>query len=285
MDEATSNQLPERPVVVLEGEVVVVTGAGSRTSDPRDAWGIGAAIAGYAAAGGASVGILDADLGLAEHTVARIAEWAPSARTVAVGADVTSVEQVAAAFERVRGELGPISGVVNNVGIGGPRGTAADLDLEHWATTFDVNVTSVVVTTRIALADLEATRGSVVNISSVAGIRGGHHALGYPTTKAAIVGMTQTMAAHHGPDGVRFNTVAPGLAYTPMVTDRGLTDEARERRAKASMMQTEGTAWDIAAPVAFLLSRAAAWVTGVTLPVDAGLSALAPNLGVAQRNG
>lgn len=273
-------------MISLDGEVVVVTGAGSGPdADASDGlWGIGAAIAGYAAAAGACVGVLDVDASAAQRTADRIAAFAPDARVLPLTANVTDAEQVGAVFERMRTRFGPISGLVNNVGIGGPGGTAADVELAGWASAFEVNVTSMVVTTRLALPDLESTSGSVVNISSVAGIRGGHHGLSYPTTKAAIVGMSQTMAGHHGRAGVRVNAVVPGLVHTPMVVGRGLTEESRRTRAEASMLGVEGTSWDVAAPVAFLLSRAASWITGVTLPVDAGLSALAPNLGVARRD-
>lgn len=289
------HEVPAQPLISLSGEVVLVTGAGSgatsgphegRESAPKDLWGIGAAIAAYAALAGASVGVLDVDLTSAQRTVERLATVDPtaSARMIALGADVTDETQVVAAVERLRRERGPLSGLVNNVGIGGPGGTAAAVDLDGWSAAFEINVTSMVVTTRIALPDLERTHGGIVNISSLAGIRGGHHGLSYPTTKAAVIGMSQTMAGHHGPAGVRVNTVAPGLLHTPMVANRGLSDERRRTRAAASMLGVEGSSWDVAGPVAFLLSRAASWITGVTLPVDAGLSAIAPNLGVVARD-
>jgi NAD(P)-dependent dehydrogenase (short-subunit alcohol dehydrogenase family) len=81
------------------------------------------------------------------------------------------------------------------------------------------------------------------------------------------------MAAHHGRDGIRVNCVAPGMVFTPMVASRGMTPELREARRRRSLLQVEGTAWDIAAAIAFLASDQARWITGVVLPVDAGATA------------
>jgi NAD(P)-dependent dehydrogenase (short-subunit alcohol dehydrogenase family) len=115
--------------------------------------------------------------------------------------------------------------------------------------------------------------GSIVNLSSVAGLTGGHPKLLYPTTNAAVVGLTRAMAAHHGRQGVRVNAVAPGLVYTPMVSSRGMSEEMREKRRLRTLLQTEGTGWDVGAAVVYLASDEARWVSGVVLPVDAGMMA------------
>jgi len=115
--------------------------------------------------------------------------------------------------------------------------------------------------------------GSIVNLASVAGLQGGHPSLLYPTTKAAVIGLTRAMAAHHGPAGIRVNAIAPGMVYTPMVYTRGMSPEMREARRRRSLLQTEGTGWDVGAAVVYLASEDARWVTGIVLPVDAGASA------------
>ena len=84
--------------------------------------------------------------------------------------------------------------------------------------------------------------------------------------------MTRAMASHHGIEGIRVNCVAPGMVYTPMVADR-MTPEMREVRRKRSLLQTEGSGWDVGYAIAFLASDEARWITGVVLPVDAGASA------------
>jgi NAD(P)-dependent dehydrogenase (short-subunit alcohol dehydrogenase family) len=115
--------------------------------------------------------------------------------------------------------------------------------------------------------------GSIVNIASVAGLRGGHPTLLYPTSKGAVIQMTRAMAAHHGRSGVRVNCIAPGMVYTPMVYARGMTPEMREARRRRSLLQTEGEGWDVAWAALYLAGDEARWVTGVVLPVDAGFTA------------
>jgi NAD(P)-dependent dehydrogenase (short-subunit alcohol dehydrogenase family) len=114
--------------------------------------------------------------------------------------------------------------------------------------------------------------GTIINIASVAGLLGGTPNLLYPTAKGAVVNMTRAMAAHHGLEGIRVNCVAPGMVYTPMVAGR-MTPEVREERRQRSLLQTEGSGWDVGQAVAYLASDEARWVTGVILPVDAGATA------------
>jgi NAD(P)-dependent dehydrogenase (short-subunit alcohol dehydrogenase family) len=136
-----------------------------------------------------------------------------------------------------------------------------------------VNVTSMMLTVRHALPYLrQAGNGSIVNNASVFGLVGGHHALLYPTSKAAVVGLTRAMAAHHGAEGIRVNCVAPGSVYTPMVTAHGMSDEIRTDRRHQGILTTEGTGWDVANAILYLASPMSRWVTGTVLPVDAGLT-------------
>jgi NAD(P)-dependent dehydrogenase (short-subunit alcohol dehydrogenase family) len=114
----------------------------------------------------------------------------------------------------------------------------------------------------------------------VAGLRGGHPSLLYPTSKSAVIGLTRAMAAHHGRAGIRVNCIAPGTVYTPMVTSRGMSEEMRQARAEVTLLGTEGTGWDIGYGVLFLASDEARWITGVTLPIDGGASAGQSNLPV-----
>jgi len=87
------------------------------------------------------------------------------------------------------------------------------------------------------------------------------------------VNMTRAMASQHGAEGIRVNCVAPGLVYTPMVSSRGMSAEMREIRRRRSLLQNEGTGWDVGNAVLYLASDESRWVTGIILPVDAGATA------------
>lgn len=199
---------------------------------------------------------------------------AEGGQSIVLGGDVSRDAECARIVEAAIAGFGDVSVLVNNVGVAGPAGTAVEVDPDEWDTAMQVNVKSMMLMSRHVIPSLRRTGGgSIVNMSSAAGLVGGHPALMYATSKGAITNMTRSMAVHHGPDGIRVNCIAPGMVYTPMVTSRGMSSELREARRVRSLLQTEGTAWDVAGAVVFLASQLARWVTGVVLPVDAGYSA------------
>jgi NAD(P)-dependent dehydrogenase (short-subunit alcohol dehydrogenase family) len=113
--------------------------------------------------------------------------------------------------------------------------------------------------------------GAIVNIASIDGLRGGNPSLFYSTSKGAVVQMTRSMAAQHGPEGIRVNCIAPGYVFTPMVNvGGGMPPELREARRKNTLLQTEGTGWDIGNGVVYLASDQSRWVSGIILSIDAG---------------
>jgi NAD(P)-dependent dehydrogenase (short-subunit alcohol dehydrogenase family) len=251
----------------LTGRVAIVTGAGSRSSDI----GNGRAAAILLARRGAQVLLLDANLAAAQQTLRMI----ESERGVALAlqADVTQSEQCRSAVSAAVAAWGRVDILVNNVGITGPAGTAVEVDLDDWDQALRVNLTSMMLMAKHAIPEMRKRQaGAIVNIASVAGLMGGTTSLLYPTTKGAIVNMTRAMAAHHGTEGIRVNCVAPGMVYTPMVAGR-MTPELRETRRMRSLLQTEGSGWDVGHAVAYLASDEARWLTGVILPVDAGATA------------
>jgi NAD(P)-dependent dehydrogenase (short-subunit alcohol dehydrogenase family) len=252
----------------LDGKVAVVTGGGAREGPI----GNGAAAAVLLARAGATVAVLDLDERHAERTYELIDGEGGSAFTL--NCDVADEDECEKAVEYVTSRAGPPDVLVNNVGLAGPPGTAVDVDLRRWEEGMRLNLQSMVMMSRFAIPGMVgAGGGSIVNVSSVGGLRGGHPALLYATSKGAIIPLTQAMAAQHGPEGVRVNCVAPGLAYTGMVESRGLAGEMREARRAASPLGTEGTGWDVGAAVLFLAGAMAGWITGVVLPVDGGYSA------------
>lgn len=249
-------------------KVAIVTGAGSRA----DGIGNGRASAILLAREGARVALIDSVREWAEKTHAMIS--AEDGASMVVECDVSEAESARRAVAEVVGAWDRLDILVNNVGISGPPGTALDVDLEEWETAMRVNVTSMVIMARHAIPEmLEGGGGSIVNLASVAGVTGGHPSLLYPTSKGAVVNLTRAMAAHHGAQGIRVNAVAPGMVYTPMVYSRGMTPEMRDQRRRRSLLQTEGTGWDVGNAVLFLASDEARWITGVVLPVDAGATA------------
>jgi NAD(P)-dependent dehydrogenase (short-subunit alcohol dehydrogenase family) len=252
----------------LSGKTAIVTGAGSRA----DGIGNGRAAAILLARHGARVALLDAMREWADAT-ARMIE-AERGDCLVLEADVGDPAACASAVERTVQHWGGLDILVNNVGIGGPPGTAVEVDPIAWDQAMRVNVTSMMLMAKYAIPEMRKRGGgAIVNVASVAGLTGGHPSLLYPTSKGAVVNMTRAMAAHHGEEGIRVNCVAPGMVYTPMVYSRGMSDELRQARRKRSLLKTEGTGWDVGNAVLYLVSEEARWVTGVVLPVDAGATA------------
>ena len=252
----------------LEGKVDIVTGAGSS----GEGIGNGKATSVMFAREGAKVLLADAVAERAAETLAMIREEGGEASVFQANLSVAEDcrRMVEAAVER----YGRLDILHNNVGIS-RRGTVLEVSEEDWDDVMAVNVKSIVLASRYAIPRMiETGGGSIINISSVAGLRA-HSSTPYTTSKAAVIGLTMSMAADHGRDNIRVNSIAPGLVYTPMVANR--MDEAlREHRVNAAPLGTEGTAWDIAAAAVYLASDEARWVTGVVLPVDAGLIGVTP---------
>jgi NAD(P)-dependent dehydrogenase (short-subunit alcohol dehydrogenase family) len=251
----------------VAGKVAVVTGAGCE----GDGIGNGRAAAILLARHGAKVALLDVNRAWVEATEAMIAEEGGTARVYLC--DITDEAACQATVAEITADLGAPDILVNNVGVGGPLGTALDVDMAEWDQAMAVNLSSMVLMARACLPGMiDKGAGSIVNISSIAGLMGGHPGLLYPTSKGAIVQMTRAMATHHGRDGVRVNCICPGMVYTPLVYAQGMSVEMRESRKNRSLLQVEGTGWDVGNAVAFLASDAARWITGVVLPVDAGVT-------------
>jgi NAD(P)-dependent dehydrogenase (short-subunit alcohol dehydrogenase family) len=255
----------------LSGKVALVAGAGS----VGEGISIGRACAIIFARYGATVAVLDINSQAAGDTLALVEK--EGGQGLAVQADVGDPAAVREAVQRCVAELGGVDILVNNVGIVGPMGTAEHVDLEGWDAAMHVNVTAMVAMTQQVVPVMRARGGgSIVNMGSVSGLGGGYPNLSYATTKGAIVNLTRAMAGHHGPDGIRVNAVAPGQLLTPRIKVRNPSPEMLAARREVAPLRTDGDAWDAAHAVHFLASDAARWITGVVLPVDAGLSAVLP---------
>jgi NAD(P)-dependent dehydrogenase (short-subunit alcohol dehydrogenase family) len=256
----------------LEGKVAIVFGAGSVGAG----WGNGKATAVLFARNGAHVVCVDVKPEAAQETVDLI--LGEGGRASAAQCDVTQSEAVKTLVDGVVQAHGRIDVLHNNVGyatMGGP----IELDEEGWRRTIDLNVTSCFLTCKHVLPHMLARRsGAIVNVSSIAAVRyTGYPYIAYYAAKAAVNNFTMGLALQYAKDGIRVNAIMPGLMNTPLIFQQisgqyADADEMVRARDAACPMGRMGTAWDIANAALFLASDEAQYITGVSLPVDGGLS-------------
>ncbi len=247
----------------LHERVAFVTGA---------AHGIGRATASRLANEGAAVAIADLDLQAAQRVAREIAENGGAA--IAIACDVTDTPAVDAAIAAAVERFGRLDILANVAGADIEEPPFAEQTDEIWRRMHDVNLLGVVRTTRAAIPHLLAAPqgGSVVNVSSVNGLL----AIGsypYSAAKAGLQNLTMNLAAEYGPRGVRFNVVAPGTVRTRVWDEQ---PESFAQMQRLYPLGRVGEPEDIAAAIAFLASDDAAWITGVVLPVDGGLTGSRP---------
>ena len=187
---------------------------------------------------------------------------------IAVQADVANSGAVNAMVRQVEAELGPVTLLVNNAGISW-HGLFQDMDDSEWDRTLAVNLTGARNTARAVLPRMISEKsGCIVNISSMWGLRGASCEVAYACSKAAIVGLTRSLALELAPSRIRVNCVAPGCIETDMV--RVLGEETREMLVEETPIGRLGTPEDIAHAVAFLASEKASFITGQVLTADGG---------------
>lgn len=263
-----------RPTRSLASKVAIVTGAGA----VGDGIGNARAAAILLAEDGCSVICVDREISLAQRTVEMILSEGKG-KALAIQADITSASDCQKIVKTTISTYGRIDILFNCVGISGAPGTAIDVDMEAWAKGLEINVSSMVLMSKYAIPEMMKNdrsvgyTGSIINMASVADLKGGTPHLLYPTSKGAVVNMTRAMAAHHAADGIRVNCVCPGMVYTPVMYAKGMSEEAREARKNRNLLKTEGNGWDVGAVVRFLAGDEARWITGVILPIDAGATA------------
>ena len=246
----------------LEGKVALVSGGGT---------GIGAAVAERFRAEGAQVVVM----GRRREPLEQVA--AATGATVFCG-DAGKTEDAAAAVRAAVEAHGGLDIVVPNAG-GHGIGAALDTDDEGWAEALHSNLTTAFVLAREALPQLIARKGSIVIISSLAGVFAGPRVVGYTTTKHALVGLTRSLARDYGPSGVRVNTICPGWVVTAMADEQmdalasrdGTTREEAYRLVTCEVpLRRPATAPEIASICTFLASDDAAIVTGAVILADGG---------------
>ena len=256
----------------LKGKVAIVAGGGASGS----VLGNGQATAILFAREGAKVLVADAVEERAQATVDVIKKEGGTASALRV--DVSKAADCKAMVQAAVERYGRLDILDNNVGIS-VRADVLEVKEEDWDRVMAVNVKSIMLSAKYAIPEMKkAGGGSIINISSVAGLRA-NQSTPYTTSKAAIVGLTRSMAGDHGRDGIRVNCILPGLIYGPMTAPR-MDEEIRRKRKEAGALGTEGTGWDIGWAAVFLASDESRWITGVALPVDAGFLVMSPTTNV-----
>jgi NAD(P)-dependent dehydrogenase (short-subunit alcohol dehydrogenase family) len=244
----------------LTGQTALVTGATQ---------GLGLAIAEVLAEQGARVIVSDLDAAACERVAAALRSR--GMRVEGLPADLAHAGEVERLATQAQAAFGGIDILVSNAGIQGPRGPLAAATDDDWQRVFEVNLRAAVrLTTHLIPSMAARGGGSVVLMSSIAGLRG-NGAIGlYGLSKAALAQLARNLAVEWGPQGVRVNAVSPGLIRTPLAAGL-LGDEAfMARRLHATPLRRVGEPNEIAGVVAMLASRAGGFITGQNLVVDGG---------------
>ena len=219
------------------------------------------------------LGVENAGVSLGRRGEIVVDKWSQTSvpSIFAVG-DVTDPAQVEAAVALAVGEFGALHLAVNNAGIVGPTGDAADVEIDDYRRLMAVNLDSVFYGLKYEIpAMLDAGGGSIVNMSSVLGLVGTPMLLPYAAAKHGVAGMTKAAATGYAARGIRINSVHPGYIRTPLL--EGLPEEAFTLLAAAHPIGRLGTAEEVAEVVAFLLSDRAGFVAGAQYTVDGGYTA------------
>lgn len=251
----------------LDGKVALVTGAGT---------GIGAEVARRFVAEGARVVLVGRRWQPLEDVAAEL-----SGRAVAVAADAAEPEGARQAVQEALDRFGGLDVVIANAG-GHGGSTVGQTDDGSWAESLKVNLTSCFTTVREALPELARRRGSVVVVSSIAGLAAGPEVCGYVTTKHALIGLTRSLARDYGPD-VRVNALCPGWVRTPMADHQmdvlaerygGTRDDAYLLATKDTPLRRPAEPAEIAAICLFLAGDESSFMTGSVVVADGGATAV-----------
>lgn len=254
-----------RELFDLTGKTAIVTGGGR---------GLGEQIARALAEAGANVVVCSRKVAVCEEVAARLGEEM-GVRALALACDIANPDDVERVVDAARREFGKLDILVNNSGAtwGAP---ALDMPLAAWQKVIDVNVTGTFLMSQAVGRHMVAEgRGKIINIASTAGLGGVDprlmDAVGYNTSKGAIIAMTKDLAVKWGPHGVNVNAICPGFFPTKM--SKGIIEQGRDRLLEATPLRRFGADDDLKGAALYLAARASDYVTGAILVVDGGTSA------------
>jgi NAD(P)-dependent dehydrogenase (short-subunit alcohol dehydrogenase family) len=255
----------------LSGKVAVITGGGR---------GIGREIALNFAKEGARVVICSKSKDELDKVALEIEN--NGGQVLSVLADISNEKEVDRLVQTAIDNFRGIDVLVNNAGITGPKTTVLNTDYQDWLQTFAINLNGAFLCSKYALTHMVKQKyGKIINISSTAGKKGGSHIAPYCASKAALISLTQSLAAEVGRDGVYVNAICPGAIKTQMLTEgiaelaehKGLTYDFMENRfIQISSLGRLATASEVAHLALFLASEASSGITGETITVSAGAS-------------
>ena len=251
------NQFPE--VFSLKGETIIITGGGS---------GIGSAMASCMHAAGATVVLVGRRENLLKEQVQQLGGNAGY-----LVHDITELDQAETLIKNAEERFGPITSLVNNAGIHIKK-SAIETTTEEFQTVMNTHILGAHALVRaLAPRMIERGSGSILFTASMASIFGIPKVIAYSAAKSAMLGVVRTLATELSPEGIRVNAIAPGWIETEM--SKKAMDGDPERKSKIlsrTPMASFGTPDDIGWAAVYLSSKAASFITGVTLPVDGGIS-------------
>lgn len=250
----------------LKNKVALITGGGT---------GIGKATALLFAREGASLVITGRRETPLKETVSHIRDLHDSA--IYVIGNVSKISDAQHMVQKTRETFGRLDILVNNAGINYKPNTTSATEEESWDITINTNLKGIYLVSKYAIPELTKNGGSIINISSVVGLKGFRGAIAYTTSKGGILNMTKSMAIELAPDKIRVNCICPGMIDTDMywnfIKSSENPDTLHEYVVHSHPLGRIGKPEDIAYGALFLASDEANWITGVVLPIDGGFTA------------
>ncbi len=229
--------------------------------------------------GGASgLGLATAKRCIFKKAEVVIADYSPKVEEIAkeIGAvgirlDVTKEEDIKAAFEATVEKFGRIDGVLCSAGIGGDQNTIANETLENWEKVNAVDYTGLMLTNKYAIQQMlkQESGGSVVNLASMFGLVAVPTNVAYSAAKGGVINLTRAAGSAYASKGIRVNAVCPGVIDTPLISEE-------EKKAYKNLHPANrlGTAEEVSNLILFLLSDAASFINGASIPIDGGYTAI-----------
>lgn len=249
-------------MAVLKDKVAIITGAGS---------GMGREEAILFGKEGAKVIATDVNEAAVQNVVKEIE--AIGGEAIAYAHNVASEEEWIKVVDGVIAKYGKVDVLVNNAGVSHPVGLL-ETTIEQWNKVININLTSVFLGMKYVIPHMRDNKGgSIVNISSIAGLTGGSGAGAYTASKGGVRMLSKAAAVDFGKDNIRVNSVHPGFIETPMSAELINNDQMLQWFLSQTALPRVGRASEVAEAVLFLASDAASYLTGIELPVDGGVTA------------